>query len=119
MYLLEVARLTVDSCSPTRSATFLRFRGLRYLTPLSRKSLCNSTRQLATLYRVSLLCSMLRRSQAAALSLLSTKRRVLESAFLLSTALYAELMVILGTELSLISITYSFPTFSRTTSGTI
>jgi hypothetical protein len=32
-YLLEVTRLTVDSCMPTASATVFRFRGRRCSTP--------------------------------------------------------------------------------------
>ena len=38
MYLLETARLTVVSCTPTTSATWTMVRGLRNATPLSRKS---------------------------------------------------------------------------------
>ena len=40
MYLLEVTRLTVDSCMPMASATVFRFSGRRCSTPKARKASC-------------------------------------------------------------------------------
>ena len=37
MYLLEVTRLTVDSCMPMASATVFRFSGRRCSTPIGQE----------------------------------------------------------------------------------
>ncbi len=65
MYLLEVTRLTVDSCMPMASATVFRLSGRRCSTPKARKPSCWRTISLATLRMVLALWSRLRISQPA------------------------------------------------------
>src|SRR3990172_6649664 len=53
-----MARLTVETCTPTISATSCILSVRRPGTPSSKKFLCNSTILQAILYNVLLLCSM-------------------------------------------------------------
>src|ERR1019366_5796324 len=65
IYLLEVTRDTVDSCTPTASAIVLRSSGRKYSTPCAKKLSCWRTISLDTFRIVRALCSRLFVSQFA------------------------------------------------------
>jgi len=65
IYLLEVTRETVDSCTPTASAIVLRSSGRKYSTPRAKKLSCWRTISLETFRIVRALCSRLLVNQFA------------------------------------------------------